>query len=131
MTGSDPRSDTSDDCLTQCIHPRAIDAARRRMPEGRVLAELADFYKLFGDGTRLRILAALGIGELCVCDLSALLGMKQPAVSHQLRVLKQARIVKARRDGKVVYYTLSDDHIRHVLAVGLAHLGEPRETAEA
>jgi len=101
------------------------------MPEAGLLAELSDFYKLFGDGTRLRILAALSIAELCVCDLSALLEMKQPAVSHQLRVLKQGRIVRARREGKVVYYALNDEHIRHVLRVGLEHLGEPTETAEA
>ena len=131
MQRCDSLRDRPDDCQIQCIHPRAIRQVRDRMPEGQLILDLADFYKLFGDGTRLRILAALGIGELCVCDLSALLGMKQPAVSHQLRVLKQARIVKARRDGKVVYYTLCDDHIRRVLAVGLAHLGEPAETAEA
>ncbi len=118
-------------CLSQpCIHPAAIRAVNAAMPEFGRLAELADFYKLFGDPTRLRILAALGIAELCVCDLGVLLAMKQPAVSHQLRVLKQARIVRARREGKVVYYALKDEHIRHVLRVGLAHLGEQPEAGE-
>jgi len=94
------------------------------MPQSQLLADLSEFYKLFADGTRLRILAALGISELCVCDLSTLLDMKQPAVSHQLRILKQARAVKARREGKVVYYSLVDAHIRNVLQVGIEHLSE-------
>jgi len=114
-----------------CIHPDTIRAVAAGMPEGGVLAELAEFYKLFGDSTRLRILAALSIAELCVCDLSTLLEMKQPAVSHQLRILKQARIVRARRDGKVIYYALNDAHIRDVLKVGLEHLGEQPEMVEA
>jgi ArsR family transcriptional regulator len=120
-----------DNCLAQCIHPEAIRTVRAALPASSLLAELAEFYKLFGDGTRLRILAALSIAELCVCDLSALLDMKQPAVSHQLRTLKQARIVKARREGKVMYYSLTDEHIRHVLRVGMEHLGEQYATTEA
>jgi ArsR family transcriptional regulator, lead/cadmium/zinc/bismuth-responsive transcriptional repressor len=119
-------------CLTApCIHPQTIQRVTALMPQTDLLAELAEFYKLFGDGTRLRILTALSIAELCVCDLSALLNMKQPAVSHQLRVLKQGRIVRARREGKVVYYALNDEHIRHVLRVGWEHLGEQPETVEA
>ena len=96
----------------QCIHPHIIERVRSRMPESRHLVELSDFYKLFGDATRLRILTALSIAELCVCDLGTLLDMKQ------------------RRDGKVVYYTLCDEHIRNVLQVGMEHLGEQFETAE-
>jgi ArsR family transcriptional regulator len=83
---------------------------------------LADFFKLFGDGTRIGILWALSESEMCVCDLCALLKMKQPAVSHQLKNLKQSRIVKARRDGKVIYYSLDDDHIRALLDVGMEHI---------
>lgn len=123
-------SHEEDDCLVRhCIHPQVIQKVRATMPKVDLLSELAEFYKLFGDGTRLRILAALGVAELCVCDLSALLDMKQPAVSHQLRVLKQGRIVRARREGKVVYYALNDEHIRHVLRVGLEHLGEQQPEA--
>ena len=119
-------------CLAApCIHPETIQRVLTAMPQAELLAELSEFYKLFGDGTRLRILAALSIAELCVCDLSALLDMKQPAVSHQLRVLKQGRVVRARREGKVIYYALNDEHIRHVLRVGLEHLGEPTEMVEA
>jgi DNA-binding transcriptional ArsR family regulator len=122
--------DEFDACGISCIHPHAIRNVRERMPEERHLAELSDFYKLFGDATRLRILTALSIAELCVCDLGVLLDMKQPAISHQLRVLKQARIVRPRREGKVVYYALSDDHIRNVLQVGMEHLGEQFESME-
>lgn len=111
--------------MVQCIHPEAIRLVQTQLPERVKLAELAEFYKLFADGTRLRIVMALAVAELCVCDLSAVLRMKQPAVSHQLRVLKQARIVRSRREGKEVYYTLSDAHIRNVLKVGMEHLGEP------
>lgn len=116
-------------CQTLRIHPEAIDRALRYMPSTSHLNELAEFYKLFGDPTRLSIIAALGTAELCVCDLCAVLKMKQPAVSHQLRTLKQARIVTSRREGKIVYYTLNDEHVRKVLNLGLAHLYEPREAA--
>jgi len=127
-----PVAENPERCLTTpCIHPETIQRVAALMPEADIMAELAEFYKLFGDGTRLRILTALSIAELCVCDLSALLNMKQPAVSHQLRVLKQGRIVRARREGKVVYYALNDEHIRHVLRVGWEHLGEQPETVEA
>jgi ArsR family transcriptional regulator, lead/cadmium/zinc/bismuth-responsive transcriptional repressor len=87
--------------------------------------------ELFGDTTRLAIICALGNTELCVCDLCTVLNMKQPAVSHQLRTLRQARIVTARRDGKIIYYTLNDEHVRKVLSLGLAHLCEPHEMMEA
>jgi ArsR family transcriptional regulator, lead/cadmium/zinc/bismuth-responsive transcriptional repressor len=120
----------SDACGVSCIHPHAIRITRARMPEDRLLTDLSDFYKLFGDATRLKILAALSVAELCVCDIGVLLDMKQPAVSHQLRILKQARIVRPRREGKIVYYALADDHIRHVLRVGMEHLGEKFETVE-
>ena len=94
------------------------------MPEIVDLYELADFFKLFGDSTRLRILWALSESEMCVCDLCALLQMKQPAVSHQLKNLKQARVVKSRRDGKVIYYALDDEHIRALLDLGMEHIQE-------
>jgi ArsR family transcriptional regulator len=120
-----------DRCQTHCIHPEAIEKALTKMPEAAHLLKLADFYKLFGDATRLAIISALGNAELCVCDLCAVLNMKQPAVSHQLRTLRQARIVTARRDGKIIYYTLNDEHVRKVLSLGLAHLCEPHEMMEA
>lgn len=111
-------------CETMGIHTEIIQWVRGRMPEIGHLAELADFFKLFGDRTRLRILWALSESEMCVCDLCALLAMKQSAVSHQLKNLKQARIVKARRAGKIVYYALDDEHIRKMLDFGMAHIKE-------
>ncbi len=94
------------------------------MPDPRALYDVADLFKLFGDSTRLGILWALSESEMCVCDLCALLKMKQPAVSHQLKNLKQSRVVKARRDGKVIYYSLDDDHIRRLLNLGMEHVQE-------
>ena len=103
-----------------------ILSVQNQMPELEKFEELAEFYKLFGDRTRLGIIWALWLSEMCVCDLCALLGMKQSAVSHQLRTLKQARIVKPRREGKIIFYSLDDDHIRDVLEVGYNHIHEPR-----
>jgi ArsR family transcriptional regulator len=94
------------------------------MPDSIALYNVADLFKLFGDSTRLGILWALSESEMCVCDLCALLKMKQPAVSHQLKNLKQSRVVKARRDGKIVYYSLKDEHIRRVLNLGMEHTQE-------
>lgn len=94
------------------------------MPDQVALYELSDLFKLFSDSTRIAILWALSESELCVCDLCALLQMKQPAVSHQLKNLKQARVVNARREGKVVYYSLDDDHIRKLFNLGMEHLLE-------
>ena len=111
-------------CIVKGIHRNTVRTVRGAMPDAIALYDLADFFKLFGDSTRLGILWALSESELCVCDLCALLKMKQPAVSHQLKNLKQARIVKARREGKVVFYSLDDDHIRKLLNLGMQHLLE-------
>jgi ArsR family transcriptional regulator len=94
------------------------------MPSEEVLDGLAEFFKLFSDKTRVSILWALSHSEMCVCDLSMLLKMKQPAISQHLKVLRQMRIVRTRRDGKVIYYTLDDDHIRIVLMYGQEHIEE-------
>ena len=88
--------------------------------------DLADFFKVFGDHTRIRILTALYQEELCVCDLVEVLGMNQSAVSHQLRVLRGAKVVKFRKEGKMVYYSLDDEHVRELLSDGLAHIQEDR-----
>ncbi|MBS6196006.1 MAG: helix-turn-helix transcriptional regulator [Clostridiales bacterium] len=93
-------------------------------PADEVLYKLADLYKVFGDPTRIRILYALSAGELCVCDIADLLGMTQSAISHQLRVLKQSALVKFRRDGKTVYYSLADSHVATILIQGLNHVQE-------
>lgn len=115
---------TIETCMTKGIHQDSVRRVRRRMPDTVELYDLADFFKLFADSTRIAILWALSESEMCVCDLCALLQMKQPAVSHQLKNLKQARIVKARREGKVIYYSLDDDHIRKLLNLGMEHVRE-------
>ncbi|MBR2737030.1 MAG: helix-turn-helix transcriptional regulator [Firmicutes bacterium] len=94
------------------------------MPDEEELYDLAEFFKIFADSTRIRILFVLFETPLCVCDLAEALGMKQPAVSYQLRILKQARLVKSRREGRTVYYSLSDDHVRGIIAMGRDHLAE-------
>lgn len=93
-------------------------------PADETLYRLADLFKVFGDPTRIRILYALYAGELCVCDIAELLGMTQSAISHQLRVLKQSALVKFRRDGKTVYYSLADAHVATILGQGLDHVQE-------
>ncbi len=114
-------------CITEGIHQEVVQAVHKKIPATVALYELADLLKLFGDNTRVRILWALSESEMCVCDLCALLQMKQPAVSHQLKNLKQSRIVKARRDGKVIYYSLADEHIRQLLTLAMDHVVEPRK----
>lgn len=94
------------------------------LPVDEEIYDLADFYKLFSDSTRLKILIALGEEELCVGDLAKVLDMGQSAISHQLRVLKQGRLVKNRREGKVIYYQLDDDHIKEIISSGLDHIKE-------
>jgi ArsR family transcriptional regulator len=117
-------NDAVETCITKGIHRDTIRTVKRNMPNPIALYDVADLFKLFGDSTRLGILWALSESEMCVCDLCALLKMKQPAVSHQLKNLKQSRVVKARRDGKIVYYSLEDEHIRRLLNLGMEHIQE-------
>ena len=126
MREQDPAIDAAVACVTKGIHAETVSYVQNRLPSSRRLDQLADLFKLFGDGTRLGILWALSESEMCVCDICALLRMKQPAVSHQLKNLKQARIVKNRRDGKVIYYSLDDEHIRKLLNLGMEHVTETR-----
>ena len=111
-------------CEEHVVHTDAVDLARSKMPGDEITSAASDFFKAFSDKTRLRILTALVTEELCVCDIAALLGMSQSAISHQLRFLKQARLVKSRKNGKTVYYALCDDHIQTILAQGIAHVQE-------
>ena len=106
------------------VHGELIQAAQRSMPQEDALFSLADLFKIFGDSTRLRILYVLYDTELCVCDIAQLLGMQISAISHQLRVLKQASLVKFRKSGKTVYYSLADDHVHSILAQGMEHILE-------
>ena len=113
-----------DRCDCVVIHDEIVDKVEKSMPEENELYDLADLFKVFGDSTRIRILSALSKAEMCVCDIAYLLNMSQSAISHQLRVLKQARLVKNRSDGKIVYYSLDDNHIVGILDQGLDHIRE-------
>ncbi len=106
------------------VHEDVVKQVMEVMPSGEELQSLADFFRIFGDSTRIRILYALSQSELCVCDIASLLGMGQSAISHQLRILKQMRLVKFRREGKSVLYSLADSHIETILAQGMEHIGE-------
>lgn len=111
-------------CQCTVLHEDIISHAASVMPDEATLYDLADLFKIFGDSTRVRILCALFESEMCVCDIAALLNMTQSSISHQLRVLKQARLVRNRKDGKVVYYALNDSHVREIFDQGLAHVTE-------
>lgn len=111
-------------CDSVVIHKEVVENTKIKMPDDTSLNELADFFKIFGDSTRVRILWALSLNQMCVCDIAALLNMSQSSISHQLRVLKQNKFVKNRRDGKVVYYSLLDEHISYILKQGLTHISE-------
>jgi len=113
-----------DQCDCTTIHQEVVDAVLQQMPEDEVLLNLADLFKMFGDSTRVKILYALLRSEMCVCDIAVVLRMSNSAVSHQLRALRQSRLVRYRRDGKVVYYSLDDNHIGTIFAQGLSHVCE-------
>ena len=111
-------------CDVTEAHGEIIGRVRAEMPAVEVLYDLAELFKIFGDSTRIRILYALFEEEMCVCDIAQLLNMTQSAISHQLRLLKQSKLVKNRRDGKIVYYSLADDHVRTVINQGMDHIME-------
>lgn len=111
-------------CEFMHVHEEIVDKVEKAMPGEQELLDLAEFFKVFGDSTRIKILYVLSQSEMCVCDIATLLQMGQSAISHQLRVLKQMRLVNFRRDGKTVFYSLSDDHIQTILAQGMEHITE-------
>jgi len=113
-----------DVCEVYAVNEAAVRGVRRRMKSEAVYAALAQTFALLGDPTRTRLLDALSRRELCVCDLANLLGMSLSAISHQLRLLRTARVVKARREGRMIYYSLDDHHITNLLAEGLRHVEE-------
>lgn len=105
-------------------HEDLIERVREKMPGEDTLYDLTELFRIFGDSTRVRILYVLLESEMCVCDIAALLGMTQSAISHQLRALKNARLVKSRRDGRTVFYALADDHVKTIIDEGLEHVSE-------
>ena len=106
------------------VHQDDFATVQQRLPDEEVLYDLAELYKIFGDTTRVKLLCILFEGEMCVQHLAQLLRVSQSAVSHQLRILKGARLVKYRRDGKTVYYALADDHVREIIGCGMEHITE-------
>ena len=113
-------------CNCNVIHEDIVNKVREVIPEEETLYDLADLFKVLGDSTRVKILCVLFEAEMCVCDIAALLGMTQSAISHQLRVLKQARLVKYKKNGKVVYYSLDDEHVKSIFDQGLIHISEKK-----
>ena len=106
------------------IHEQLLQAIGAHMPDEETLCDVAELFKIFGDSTRIRILFVLFEAEVCVCDLAEALGMTQSAVSHQLKILKQSKLVKARREGKSIFYSLADGHVRTIIDQGLEHVNE-------
>ena len=118
----------TDDTVERCgyihVHQEIVDKVGKEVPEDEVLYDLADFFKVFADSTRVKILYVLLCSEMCVCDLAQTLNMTQSAISHQLRMLKQMDLVRNRRDGKTIFYSLADDHIKLILSQGMEHINE-------
>lgn len=111
-------------CEFMHVHDDIVQKVRQQMPDEEKLYDLADFFKVFADSTRIKMLYVLLCSEMCVCDLAQILNMTQSAISHQLRMLKQMDLVRNRRDGKTIFYSLADNHIKDILSQGLEHIEE-------
>ena len=111
-------------CDCYVIHKDIVNQVKDKMPQEETINGLEELFKIIGDSTRIKILWALDEAELCVCDIAFLLNMTQSAISHQLRVLKQANLVKNRKEGKIVFYSLKDEHIKQIFDQGLIHIAE-------
>ena len=111
-------------CSENHVHENIVSIVKEKMPDDDLIYDLAELFKVFGDSTRAKILSSLEISELCVCDICECLNMTKSAVSHQLRILRQSKLVKARKSGKVVFYSLDDDHVSKIFECGLSHLLE-------
>ncbi|MBQ8689288.1 MAG: winged helix-turn-helix transcriptional regulator [Clostridia bacterium] len=111
-------------CECEELHTEKVAAALKRMPENETIYELSDFFKILGDSTRVNILFAIDGDPMCVCDIAAALGMTKSAVSHQLKILRQNHLVTYRKNGKNVFYSLADDHVRDIIEKALEHIKE-------
>lgn len=119
-----PAPETTETCEESCVHPQAVAHARAALPDQTCVEQASTLLKLVADPTRLRILSALNTSELCVCDLAAVAGISESAVSHQLRLLRTGRVVTSRKEGRVVYYRLLDHHVTTLIENALAHARE-------
>ncbi|MEE0522879.1 MAG: metalloregulator ArsR/SmtB family transcription factor [Lachnospira sp.] len=118
------RTEYAETCDAIEVHSDLLKIVNTTLPEETELYDLAELFKVFGDSTRIRILFVLFEAEVCVCDLAAALNMTQSAISHQLKILKQSKLVKSRREGKSVFYSLADGHVRTIIAQGREHIEE-------
>ena len=114
----------ADCCETEEVHEELLKIVEEKLPAEESLMDLAELFKVFGDSTRIRILFVLFEAEVCVCDLAQALNMTQSAISHQLKILKNNKLVKSRREGKSVFYSLADDHVRTIVSQGMEHIEE-------
>lgn len=113
-----------DMCECTVIHKEIVEKVKKNMQSDDLLFDLAELFKIFGDSTRMKIICALKMSELCVCDIACITNSTQSAISHQLRILKQAKLIRSRKDGKVVYYSLADDHVEKIFEIGCEHIEE-------
>ena len=119
-----PEPKNAPECEFLYVHEEIVQQVNQVMPQEETLFDLTELFKVFGDSTRIKILYVLFEAEMCVCDIAQLLGMTKSAISHQLQVLKKSKLVKYRRDGKTVFYSLADDHVRSILDQGMEHVAE-------
>lgn len=119
------KNEVSCDC--EVLHKDVVEKTIKLMPDDNTVFKIADFFKIFGDSTRVKILIALNMNEMCVCDIAVVLNMTKSAVSHQLRVLRESNFVKIRRAGKVVFYSLADEHVKEILETTSVHIEENRD----
>ena len=112
------------ECDCSVIHENTVENVKKTMAKDELIADISDFFRIFSDTTRIKILWALDKSEMCVCDISCLLGMTKSAVSHQLKVLKDNNLVKSRREGKEVFYSLSDSHVKDIFEKAVEHINE-------
>lgn len=117
---------TEERCCIICNNTEKVRAIESKMPTERKTQDLAELFKILGDPTRIKILSALAVSEMCVCDIAELLKMTQSAISHQLKSLKQARLVKSRKEGKLVFYSPDDNHIEAIIAIAMSHISEEK-----
>lgn len=115
-----------DICQTTCVHEQSVAQVNKQMLSDQVMQNLADLFKILGDFTRVRIVHALSCAELCVCDLSVILGMSASAISHQLRILRTSKLIKFRRQGKNIFYSLDDEHVQKLLQPAIEHVQEDK-----
>ncbi len=119
--------ETIECCELMYVHKDIVEKVREEMPDEEELYDLAELFKIFGDSTRIKILYLLFESEMCVCDIAQLLNMTQSAISHQLRALKQSKLVKYRREGKTVFYSLADGHVRTIIDQGMEHVKDSQK----